>query len=82
MIRPILYPDLVALARVMMAERLTPDQVGQLCDRACAQGWSLEDATHDRNKAEGFWLNSNRSLAMLIVAATYILRWRRQKGFP
>ena len=82
MIRPILYPDIVAVARVVMHDPNALETVSQLCDRAHEKGWSLEEAAHDLPKVDGFSLNSNRGLGAIARVIPLILKWRRERGFP
>ncbi|MEM0977264.1 MAG: hypothetical protein AAGJ34_07005 [Pseudomonadota bacterium] len=82
MIRPVLYPDLVAMARVYMTDPQDKDLVGRTCDQAHVRGWSLEDATSRLPKVDGFSLNSNRGLSALVCVAAQVLAWRRENGLP
>jgi len=82
MILPILYPDLVALARVVMAQSDHKRLVENICDKAHQKGWSIEDATYDCPKVEGFSLNCNRGLGALAQTALAVLEWRRKNNLP
>ncbi|MEM9715876.1 MAG: hypothetical protein AAF826_05110 [Pseudomonadota bacterium] len=82
MIRPVLYPDLVALARVYMAQPQDRDLIQNLCELAHCKGWSLEDATHDQVKVDGFSLNSNWGLGAFLFVLAEVLAWRRARDLP
>jgi len=82
MILPILYPDLVALARATMADPQNRELVGQTCDFAHRYGYSLEEASYNLPKADGFSVNSNRGLGALAQTSLAILAWRRENNLP
>ncbi|MEO0343575.1 MAG: hypothetical protein AAF198_09060 [Pseudomonadota bacterium] len=82
MIRPILYTDLVALARAHMCDPQNRDLVGAICDHAHTKGWSLEDACTRFPKVEGFSFNSNRGLAAFLRVGADVLIWRRENELP
>ena len=82
MILPILYSDVVALARARMAAPNDRDLVRRLCDRSNRKGICLEDATHRLDQVDGFSLNCNRGLAALAQVSLEILAWRRENNLP